>query len=333
MLNKLKTKIKGRLTKTTSGTPITDDMAVLAAQIQDKGWAVFFDYIEDETSTIEASITDNFVETNHSVQDHIAIKPRIYRLRGCVGEVIFEGGSKWLEALGNKIDSNPILKKTKEALTPIAVISPIVSNYTQAAINVVKQVESSYNRYRQMLENTLLPDPNKPELGAKQESTVAMLNRMLEQRTPVMLKGLMFQRTLTKDDGYERKYYIQSVTAHQGNNAFISDIEVTIKEFRIATTKITSFDKNQVGGFNIQSVAATTEQNTGGATGTEVDVQISDIPVVKQIQQTAKEAAEGKTTWGNIVQGVCNTVMESIPAFIQRNKVVTNFISGGRIWK
>ena len=59
--------------------------------------AVLFDYIQDETSTVSADITDNWVESNYTLQDHIAIKPRIYRLRGCVGEVLYENVYKFLE--------------------------------------------------------------------------------------------------------------------------------------------------------------------------------------------------------------------------------------------
>ena len=42
-----------------------------------------------------------------------------------------------------------------------------------------------------------------------------------------------------------RLYFIQSVSSRQGDNAFISDYEVTIKEFRIAGSIITQVDSSK----------------------------------------------------------------------------------------
>jgi len=107
-----------------------------------------------------------------------------------------------------------------------------------------------------------------------QQSTVADLNRILELRIPVNLKGLKFSTILEKGDDFKRVYYLQSVSAHQGSNDFISDIEVTIKEFRIATTKIANVDKN-----NMSSIQKASEDNIGKAKTQEVNMSTwSDRP-------------------------------------------------------
>ena len=245
----------------------------LIAKIGNEGIVVFFTYIEDESSTVEASITDNYVETNHSVQDHIAIKPKIYRLRGCIGEVTYKSSSKFLEAIAKKAENfNPILQKTIKASSAISAISPIVSNYTQLAKNIVNQIESSYNRYKQMLDN-IIPSRRPVLLNQMQEMTVAYLNRLLELRQEVNLKGLKF-KTVLNDDApdkkFERKYYIQSVSAHQGDNGYITDIEVTLKEFRIATTKTTKLDPNKYGG--LSASYKTEEGNSGPAKSQELNM-------------------------------------------------------------
>lgn len=243
-----------------AGISQNENITSIMTEIDDKGVAILFSYIEDETCTVEASITDNFVETNHSVQDHIAIKPKIYRLRGCVGELVYKASDMFSRVISEKINSNPILNKTLNAMKPIAAISPIVSSYTQAAKNIVDQIEDSYKRYKQMIEDGILKR-SRATTNRMQQETVATLNRILELRQPVNLKGLKYgELILTGGDGYDRKYYIQSVSAHQGNNDFISDIEVTIKEFRIATTQTTAIDKE-----NTVSIQKTTEQNTGMA--------------------------------------------------------------------
>lgn len=283
-----------------------DDYTAVITKIQNDGMAIIFTYIEDETSTMEASITDNWVETNHTVQDHIAVKPRIYRLRGCVGEVVYVGTSEWMKKINEKINQNPILQKTINVLKPIASISGVVSNATQAAINVVNQLESSYNRYRKMIEDNLITSKKRKILNQKQETVVAWLNRILETRTEVTLKGLRFEKTLTKGDNFERKYYLQSVSAHQGNNGYITDIEVTIKEFRIATTAITQLDQKYAEPVNQMKTA---EVDQGQARGVEPETKISDVPVIKQIQQAAKSATEGQTIPGKIIQKTCNSIM------------------------
>lgn len=282
-----------------------NQFTAITTQIADKGVAILFHFVEDETSVMEASITDNYVETNHAVQDHIAIKPRIYRLRGCVGEVIYKGSSEWLNAITEKINSNPVLKKTVAALQPIGAVSSVVSSATQSAINVVNQLENSYNRYKKLIENNFSSAKQDLMTGKFQESVVADLNRILELRIPVNLKGLKFETTLDNGNDYKRLYYLQSVSAHQGNNNYISDIEITIKEFRIATTKITSPDKKEYGELttqkNTSSVQKAAEVNQGKAQG--------EKPPTKAVQtamNTMQNLKENHPIGANIVKTMWN---------------------------
>lgn len=281
---------------------MSEDITSIITQIDEKGIAVLFTFIDDETSILEASITDNYVETNHSMQDHIAIKPRIYRLRGCVGEVVYQNSSKWIEALSNKINSNPILKKTMQGMKAISSISGIVNSATQTAINIVNQLEASYNRYRQLIEN-FIPGHSKRLSGKMQQSVVADLNRILELRIPVNLKGTKFETTLDAGNNYKRKYYLQSVSAHQGSNDFISDIEVTIKEFRIASTQVVALDKNKYGDFSPSAVQKQQEVNQGKAKGEEVPK-----PAVQKAKEVMTELKENHPVVYNTTKKVYNAV-------------------------
>ena len=47
-----------------------------------------FDIFEEHKSELQAEITDHFVEDNSTRQDHIAIKPERFTLRGFVGELV-----------------------------------------------------------------------------------------------------------------------------------------------------------------------------------------------------------------------------------------------------
>ena len=74
-------------------------------------------------------------------------------------------------------------------MKPITAIAPTIGNYTQTAINVVNQVESSFNRYKKMVDD--FRDKNIYK-NKRQETVVAILNQILQQRVPVNLSGLRF---------------------------------------------------------------------------------------------------------------------------------------------
>ena len=272
---------------------------IVTTTLRDKGIAVLFDYIDDETLTTEAAITDNYISQNYAIQDHIAIKPKIYRLRGCVGEVVYRNPVDLTNWVKNLVDNNPILKKTVEYSKPIVAVSGIISNYTQAAINIAKQLESSFDRYKQMFYDFV--DPN-PYTNKRQQEVVSMFNYALQNRIPVTLNNLKFNYfSEGLEEGYESEYYIQSVSAHQGDNAFISDIEITIKQVRKATTKISQLDKNKFdfGVYTNVDVQKTVEVNQGKVSGTTVAEQgWQKATEIKAAENTSLvEIQNGKVTF------------------------------------
>ena len=274
-------------------------------EIKDFGVAVYFDYIDDETSAVEASITDNYVESNYSIQDHIAIKPKVYRLRGCVGEVVYKNEFEWMDKIYDKV-YHPLLEKTLEKLKPITVISPTISNYTQLAINLVKQVESSFNRYKKMLDNF---QGNNVYKNKRQETVVAILNQILQQRVPVNLSGLRYNYHPFEQGQYNKTYFLQSVSAHQGDNSFITDIEVTIKEFRVATTKVTKLDKSKYGQITASQTQKAKIQNEGVAKSQKTDAQATKKildDAEQNIKNSVKSALQGHPFLYNTTKGFYN---------------------------
>lgn len=251
-----------------------------------QGIAILFDYIQDESSTIEADITDNWVESNYTLQDHIAIKPRMYRLRGCVGEVVYENTWAVLDALDSFQAQHPVLAKTLGAINTISSISGVVSNYTKAAINIAKQIESSYDRYKKVWQNFT---KRNQFVNKRQKAVYAILQQMLQTRTPVKLSSLMFTLEPFIEGQYDKLYYLQSVSAHQGDNAYISDIEVTIKEFRIAATKTTKVDRKKYAG--LIGTQKTSESNNGDAKGNPVPPETARKAVKISTEELKKRAS------------------------------------------
>lgn len=255
---------------------------------KDFGVAIYFDYIEDETSAVEASITDNYVESNYSIQDHIAIKPRVYRLRGCVGEIVYKNEFTWFNKISNKVN-HPVLLQTLDKMKPIVSISPVISNYTQLAQNIVNQIESSFNRYKKMWND--YKGTGNPYKGNRQRVVVAILNQILQQRIPVRLEDLKYTYEPFQEGQYNKTYFLQSVSAHQGDNNFITDVEVTIKEFRIATTKVTKLDKEKYGVVTASQVQKTETQNEGVAKGQKVPSKAEEgFKQIKSIQAKPEQS-------------------------------------------
>lgn len=269
--------------------------------------AILFDYIKEETSTVEADITDNWVESNYSLQDHIAIKPRIYRLRGCVGEVVYENSYSTMDWLDNQRRNHPVLDKTLSGLDGIAGVFPIVSNYTNAAMNIAKQIESSVDRYKKIWKNFTKQNQFN---NKRQKWVYSILMQMLQNRIPVKLIDLMYDFNPFSQGYYDRSYYLQSVSAHQGETSYISDIEVTIKEFRIATTKTTKLDKSKFAGMTASQ--KTSEANNGDAKGSTTNSQNALSIVSNKNKEVAKAALQNKPMAYNAVKTFYNGIQKSL---------------------
>ena len=172
-------------------------------------WAnvgLLFDYIQDESSTVEAEITDNWVESNWAYQDHIAIKPRIYRVRGCVGEVLYENIYKALNKFDAFKEDHPVFQKTMNVLGGVGALSGTISNYTQAALNVVKQIESSYDRYKRIFDNFTKANQIR---GKRQAVLYEMLVYMMQQRVPVQITKLAYGEEIFPElHPYGKIYFI-----------------------------------------------------------------------------------------------------------------------------
>ena len=277
--------------------------------------SILFDYISEETSTVEADITDNWVESNYSIQDHIAIKPKIYRLRGCVGEVVHKNQWKVEDFFDDFKNNHPVFNKTMEAINSIGNLLGIVSNYTQAAMNIAKQIESSIDRYKSIWKN--FTNQNTFQ-GQHQAYVYNQLMQMLQTRTPVKLTGLIFKENLGwfAENAYERQYYLQSVSGRQGDSAFISDIEVTIKEFRIATTITTKFDKNKYAGLTATQKVA--EATNGLAKGTNVQNPLGQPDFVKNTLGKATEISEApKETPGHFIKTFTLKTLENAKTWVR----------------
>ena len=259
----------------------------------------YFDFIEDESKTAETQITDNFVESNYAIQDHIAIRPKIYRLRGYVGEVIYTKPEYFLNWLLNLIPSSA-LSKISNIFKLGSSLSPIVGSYTKSAIQVVNQLNDSFDRYKKIIENFT----GENELINKRQNVCnSILFYLMDNRIPISIKGLAFERKYGKE--YNSQYYIQSIQAHQGSNRFQSDFEVVLKEIRIATTKVS--DVKKVAETKANAIQSTDIINTGKASKIKAPTDTE-----KAFQKVTGISAAPKKSIGDKIYTACRIGLENI---------------------
>lgn len=225
--------------------------------------SVYFDIITEHTVSLQNQITDNYLENNTAVQDHIAQSPLLITLRGISGEVVFVPPSKTL----NKIEdvTNQFLQDrinneniTISKLKALPALYPPVDNFTQLARNAVQYVEASYERYKKLYKR--FSDSSSFVKIRRLREIYLKFKQLRDANTPLYVATPYQLFT---------NMYIQSVTFRQGNENYTSDIELTLKQLQFTDIKVTEADKEVLAQYN--ATARAPEENQGTVQGKRVD--------------------------------------------------------------
>lgn len=225
---------------------------------------VYFDIIQDHSVTIQNQITDNYLENNTAVQDHIAHSPITLSLRGLSAEVVYTPPTRALDAayksvnkfIGQKfINTIPQKGLYTDKLIAISALYPPVDNVTQLAKNAVQYVESSVTRYTKLLDNLR----GNARLTRLQKIYSDLIN-LRNTNTSLIVE--------TPYASYENMY-IQSISLRQGNQDYITDIELTLKQVNFANIKTTKADQNVLAKYNQWARAEV--ENHGNVQGKPAD--------------------------------------------------------------
>ncbi len=103
---------------------INDFNSYLVTPANAFGLGGFLFDVEGETrAELTAEITDHYLEDNTAIQDHIAIRPKKFTLKGYVGELVFSP------------DGNPasFLQTAVQKLTELSPVLPVLSQAAQQA--------------------------------------------------------------------------------------------------------------------------------------------------------------------------------------------------------
>lgn len=241
----------------------------LKEQMPDPRIALYFDTIEEHTLSIQNQITDNYIENNTSIQDHIAHLPITISMRGLIGEIVYKPPMNALNKIIGKIDT-PFIENfgttISDKLSPLNALLPSVSNITQIARNAVQYAEASYRRYEKIIKSF-------GEGGYRQSRLEEVFDKLKDLRD--------YNDLLIVETPYQvfDNMVIQSLTLRQGNVNFVSDIEITLKQINYTSTYTTKPNEKVMARYN--ALQRTDTANHGKAQGAKVGSTVIGEMAVK----------------------------------------------------
>lgn len=244
----------------------------------------FFDIVSSDTINYASNITDNWVENNTAIHDHIALSPLTVSLKGLCGEKIYEAEQAELDyvtelAQAQVKNAIPIelanfgefgsLDDIDGKLSAIGSLFPSVSNITQMAQNMWHLHQTSIKRATKI--SNILTGKSSKGLSAQMNAYSGAISNVTNKRLKQIgndLKMAWESRKafiVTTPFGEFDNMYIQSITLHQENELYVGDIDITLKQLRFAETLTTKADEAVLAKYNAYAQAE--EQNYGSAGG------------------------------------------------------------------
>jgi hypothetical protein len=191
---------------------------------------IVFDVERETRVEIQSDITDHYVEDNSAVEDHIALRPTRLTLAGYFGELVDESPKE-----------NQQLQNLTEKLTIINSFLPVLTSAAQQIKNNIETKKTTSTEYLDASINSgqnlyqAFRQINPP--ATKQAKAFNFLRALRDSR---QILGVETPYT------YYPSMVIESVAMVQGEDSkYISDVVVTLKEWRSVQTQFVNFDFNK----------------------------------------------------------------------------------------
>ncbi len=272
-----------------------------------------FSIIGDEEIFVDSEVTDHFVEQNYAIQDHVALKPITFTLKGLQGELVNIVGQSF----------NPILN-TILTLAPLLQASPVFNiQDTQVYAGIALASAQSLNVLNQIPSLASLIS-NLTTVQTQQQNAFNFFLNMRNNRQLV---------TIQTPYGLLTNYIIENFRAKQpGDSRFMSDFTVTFKQIQVVSTSVTPTvaSPNPVGSgvqsTNTQANASNPSQSSSNKPPSQANInntQFSDDPMMpgnlsdltsgRLTDFTADTVEEGQTTGASTFPGTNPPVPVDIP--------------------
>lgn len=260
----------------------------------------FFDVVNDDTVTYNAQITDNWIESNSAIQDHIALQPVTITMRGLCGELVYDAKQAELDyktelaqakernsqfAILWKYGDFKGIEDVDGKLVAIGKIAPPLSNITEMAqnnwelLNIQNQKASKIvDAFKNRNNKTMAQQMN----NYNGLSTNARQSR-LKQVGDEFKKAILGRKSFTVNTpfGTFENMFLQTVTLHQGQEDYIGDIDITLKQIRFAQTQTTKADEKTLSELNSLAQAQAEAQNNGNTQGVNKNSSVLYDALVK----------------------------------------------------
>lgn len=195
-----------------------------------KSEVYLFDTRGEEEATLESDITDNWVEANYTIQDHIGLKPLVITLSGYVGELTNKL-PKDLEDL-QKVDLPAKLSAVSPFMPQLTTQTQYIMNRTQELYGIYEKANKTVPRIESQLKGIAVP----PDVN-NQQAVFDKFYQIWESR------GL---NTVYTPFGVFDSMAIMSLHARQDeDSSYISEFRVTFKQVRVAGQIATYTDEEK----------------------------------------------------------------------------------------
>lgn len=183
------------------------------------------DIIDVESTSLEADITDHFVEDNTAIQDHIINKPKVVTINGLIGEFII-----------TTEEESPAIRSSNRLQT-VDLYEP---QYTDGVKQSQRGIEGDYQGNRdtpaeqQVNQDNAYSQIQTAIIGTGQEKAYNFLKALRDNK--------LLTNVLTRYE-YMQNMVIQSLAfSNRRNSLDVSEVAITLKQIRFANVASTQVD-------------------------------------------------------------------------------------------
>ena len=207
-----------------------------------------FNIIDDEEMFVDSEVTDHFVEQNYAIQDHVALKPIQFTLKGYMGELSYLMGPT----------SNPILNSIL-ALSPLTPVTPVFNIQDSQVYTAIATGIAQASNILNLIPNASTLISSLLNVSTQQQSACNFLLNMRNNRQLV---------TIQTPYGLLSNYIILNFRALQPGESRLSSLfTITFKQIQVVSTAVApSSSSPNPGGSGTQTGPSTNASPPSGVT-------------------------------------------------------------------
>lgn len=207
---------------------MAESVMVLEGGISEEGipeLQYYFDIRTEETIEAGCDITDQYVENNSAIQEHVALRPIEITLTGFVGEKVYRPQDLYTSKFSG----------TFSKLNPIRSFVPPASSYAETVIGAASYVESSIRRYAENVKNiSNIFSKDKTESKTRQGQVLSELISLRNARKLITV--------YIENIGKFENYLIKNARISQEDSVYQSRLIVELKQYNSVSTQTVALD-------------------------------------------------------------------------------------------